>query len=443
LLVFMAVTAAGFYFFVKSPIHQIYLPTATGITAKQVCSLHFISGFTHDRARELYIDPLLGGAEGLISSKVEGNEVRSGILGILYNQRAVYREGIGCSLVHDGARFDASLTLPHDKPFEPLTADTVHRDNYFDPEVLNSAIENAFSEPPGSGRNTLAVVVLHRGRLVAERYAEGVTPATPLHGWSMAKSLTATLAGAMIERGEITLDRQAILDEKALTEDPEKSKITLKHLLQMRAGLNLDEENAGFDPNSRMMFTKADMAAWAARQPLVQEPGEVWDYMSGNSVLAMRAIQNVLPGSVSDHIAAVRERVFKPLRMHTAILETDQAGTLQGGSYLYAAAHDWARLAQLYLDNGMAGDTRILPEGWIELVSNQPENGRQTNRYYGLGFWLGHSGIDGKAFYMSGIQGQAIYILPDHDLLVVRLGATNHTGAGTFDLVADVVNAMR
>src|SRR6056297_2744981 len=91
LLVFMAVTAAGFYFFVKSPIHQIYLPTATGITAKQVCSLHFISGFTHDRARELYIDPLLGGAEGLISSKVEGNEVRSGILGILYNQRAVYR----------------------------------------------------------------------------------------------------------------------------------------------------------------------------------------------------------------------------------------------------------------------------------------------------------------------------------------------------------------
>ena len=404
--------------------------------------MHFISGFTNERARELYIDPLLGGAEGLISSRVEGKEVHAGVLGILYNQRAVYREGIGCSLVHDGTRFNANLAVPQDKPFEPLVPDTIHRDEHFDFKALNSAIENAFSEPPGGGRNTLAVVVLHRGKLVAERYADGITPATPLHGWSMAKSLTATLAGAMIERGEISLDHPALTDESALAGDPEKSGITLQHLLQMTSGLKLDENNAGLDPNSRMMFTRADMAAWAARQPLVQEPGEVWDYMSGNSVLAMRAIQNVLPGSVSDHIAAVRERVFHPLRMRTAILETDEAGTLQGGSYLYAAAHDWARLAQLYLDYGVIGDTRILPEGWIELVSNPPENGRQTNRYYGLGFWLGHSGVVGKAYYMSGFQGQAIYILPDQELVVVRLGATNHTGAGTFDLVADIVNAI-
>lgn len=442
LLFFIAITAAGVVLFVKSPIHQIYLPTATGITAKQVCSLHFITGFSQERARELYIDPLLGGAEGLIFSRVNGNEVHAGILGIFYQQRAVFREGIGCSLVHNGSRFDANLTVPQDKPFEPLVTDMTHRDEYFDTKALNSAVEKSFSEPPGGGRNTLAVVVLHRGKLVAERYADGVTSATPLHGWSMAKSLTATLAGAMIERGEITLNRQAILDEKALAEDPEKSKITLKHLLQMTSGLKLDENSAGLDPNSRMMFTRADMATWAARQPVAEEPGEVWQYMSGNSVLAMRAMQNVLPGSVSDHIEAVRERVFKPLRMHSAILETDEAGTLQGGSYLYAAAHDWAKFAQLYLDDGMAGNVRILPEDWNEVVSSPAEGGRQTNRYYGLGFWTGHSGVDGKAYYMSGFQGQAIYILPDHEIVVVRLGATNHTGAGAFDLVADVVNAM-
>jgi len=349
--------------------------------------------------------------------------------------------GIGCSLVHDGTRFDASLTVPQDKPFEPLVADMTHRDEHFDTEALHSAVEKSFSEPPGGGRNTLAVVVLHRGKLVAERYGDGVTSATPLHGWSIAKSLTATLAGAMIERGEITLDRQAIVDETVLTEDPEKSRITLKHLLQMTSGLKLDENSAGLDPNSRMMFTRADMAAWAARQAMAEEPGKMWQYMSGNSVLAMRTMQNVLPGTVSDHIEAVRARVFEPLGMHTAILETDEAGTLQGGSYLYAAAHDWAKLAQLYLDNGMAGDVRILPDGWNEMVSGPAEGGLQTNRYYGLGFWLGHSGVDGKAYYMSGFQGQAIYILPDHELVVVRLGATNHTGASAFDLAADVVEA--
>lgn len=441
-LFLIAVTAAGFFLFVKSPIHQIYLPTATGIAAKQVCSVHFISGFTHERARELYIDPLLGGAEGLISSRVDGNEVHAGILGLFYKQRAVFREGIGCLLVHNGTYFDTNLILPQGKVFEPLIPETAHRDEHFDAEALHSAVENSFTEPPGGGRNTLAVVVLHRGHLVAERYADGITSATPLHGWSMAKSLTATLAGAMVESGEITLDHPAITDETVLAGEPKKSEITLKHLLQMTSGLKLDENTAGFDPNSRMMFTQADMADWAAGQNLVHEPGQVWQYMSGNSVLAMRTIQNLLPGTVSAHIKAVRKRVFEPLGIHTAILETDEAGTLQGGSYLYAAAHDWAKLAQLYLDDGMAGDVRILPEKWNEMVSSPAKGGRHSNRHYGLGFWIGHSGIDGKAYYMSGFQGQTIYIMPDHELVLVRLGATNHTSDGTFNLVADVVDAM-
>jgi len=442
--------AAGLFVFTRTGIHRIYLPTATGITAKQVCSLHFVSGFSPQRARALYVDPLLGDAARFVSARVEGREVRSNLLGVLYAQRAVYREGIGCTLLHDGADFDESLTLPTGRQFEPMTLDTAHRDAVFDTAALDRAIAEAFAEPDGGGRNTLAVVVLHEGRLVAERYGGGVTAATPLHGWSMTKSLAATLAGAMAERGEITLDTQAITDPEVLDETPEKGDITLEHLLRMTAGLKLDELNDGTDPNSDMLFTEPDMAAFAARQPLVHTPGEHWQYMSGQTVLATRAMQDALPGPMAEDLAAVRERIFEPARMDSAVFETDEAGTLQGSSYMYASAQDWARLGQLYLDDGLAPDgTRVLPEDWGDIVSTRTIGGTREgaagDRDYGLGFWLGHPGVEALAdsYYMGGFQGQRTFIVPDRDLIVVRLGATNFADDGSFALVANVFAALR
>lgn len=442
--------AAGLIVFTRTGTHRIYLPTATGITAKQVCSLHFVSGFSPERARALYVDPLLGDAGRFVSSRIEGNEVRSTLLGVLYRQRAVYREGIGCTLVHDGAEFDAELALPMGHEFEPMTLDTAHRDAVFDTGLLRQAIDEAFAEPDGGGRNTLAVVVVHDGRLVAERYAEGVTSATPLHGWSMTKSLAATLAGAMVERGEITLDTRAITDPAVLEDAPEKGDITIEHLLRMTAGLKLDELNDGTDPNSDMLFTESDMAAWAARQPVVHAPGEHWQYMSGQTVLATRAMQDALPGGLAEDLAAVRERVFEPARMYSAIFETDEAGTLQGSSYMNAAAQDWARMGQLYLDDGLAPDgTRVLPQDWDEIVSTHTIGGTREgavgDRDYGLGFWIGHPSVEAlsTSYYMGGFQGQRTFIVPDEDLIVVRLGATNFANDGSFQLVANVLAALR
>lgn len=449
LLLVLALVTGG-VIFTRTGLHRIYLPTATGITAKQVCSLHFVSGFTPQRARALYVDPLLGDAARLVSATVGENEVRSNLLGFLYGQRAVFREGIGCTLVHDGRDFDETLSLPWDRPFEAMTLDAAHRDAVFDTHALEAAIDQAFAEPEGGGRNTLAVVVLHEGRLVAERYGDGVTPATPLHGWSMTKSLAATLAGAMVHRGEITLQAQAITDEEVLEETPQKGEITLEHLLRMTAGLRLDERNDGTDPNSQMLFTQSDMAAWAARQPLVHEPGTHWQYMSGQTVLATRAMQDALPGPMIEDLAAVRARVFAPLAMHSAIFETDEAGTLQGSSYMYAAAQDWARMGQAYLDDGLAPDgTRVFGPGFDEIVATHTVGGTREgaagDRDYGLGFWLGHPSVEALSgtVYMGGFQGQRAFIVPDADLVVVRLGATNFADDGTFALLANVFAALR
>jgi len=252
----------------------------------------------------------------------------------------------------------------------------------------------------------------------------------------MAKSLTVTLAGTMIYKREIELKEKGILNNPGLNE------VTLEHLLGMTSGLDLTETGDGWDPNSRMLFTQSDMAEWASNRKQLHEPGDQWAYMSGNTILAMRAMQNRLGSTLKEQIEEIRRRIFEPLGMHSAILETDEAGTLQGSSYLYATAHDWARLGQLYLDNGKAGNRQIFHEDWVDIVTTPTPGSRGG---YGLGFWLGSpgSGAPAKGFYMSGFQGQVVYIFPENKLVIVRLGATNFVNPGIYTLAEDVIAALR
>ena len=105
-----------------SPLGRVYLPSGTGIAAKQVCSLTFVSGLDSDFAQSIYIDPLLGGAADQIHVKVdtEAREVSAGVFGLFWQQRAVWRDGLGCTLVHDARSFDADLTVPVEQDFQPL-----------------------------------------------------------------------------------------------------------------------------------------------------------------------------------------------------------------------------------------------------------------------------------------------------------------------------------
>jgi hypothetical protein len=436
LFVLLALLLVGAVVFATSPVHRIYLPTATGISAKQACSLHFVSGFTLERARGLYIDPLLEPALPVLRIAVDRTrrEARASLLG-LYGQTAAYRPGLGCTLVHDEDRFDRDLAVPEADSFQPLPAAPAHRSARFDEAALATAVDDAFAEP--GGRNTLAVVVLHQGRLVAERYADGIGPATPLHGWSMTKSVIAALAGALAHRGAVELARPGVPAADDLRD------ITLEHLLRMTSGLAIEERADGFDPNSDMLFTESDMATWAARRERIHPPGEHWSYMSGNTVLAARTLQNALGDTVPAQVRGLREILFDPIGIQTAVVEVDQAGTLQGSSYMYAGAHDWARMAQLFLQEGVWAGRRILADGWIEAVTRSTDGAREGA--YGMGVWLGHP--DGNApagtYYMSGFQGQYAFVVPSHDLVIVRLGATNGTGTGSFDLVLDVIASMR
>ena len=416
---------------------RIFLPTGTGITAKQVCSLTFVSGLTAQRARALYTDPLLGEVAGLVTADIdyEAGEVTTGVLGVFWRQRAVYREGLGCTLVHGSGDFDPSQSAPVTSQRDPMVLDAAHRDAHFDAEALQAAMDAAFTE---DGRNTLGVVVLHEGRLVAERYAQGVTAESPLHGWSMTKSLAATLAGVLVQRGLIDIQAD---DQIAALREAGRGEITVDDLLRMTGGLAGYELNDGSDPNSDMLFTESDMARFAATREVIAAPGERWDYQSGNTVLAGSGLEPHLGDSVSEKIETIRDWLFEPLGMHRSILEADEAGTLQWSSYMYASARDWARLGQLYIDGGRGpnGDP-IIPQDWTDYVS-APTPGSDGN--YGSGFWMYEAGLPGDAFIMNGFQGQYAFIIPSEALVIVRLGATNFRDDGAITFAQAVLASKR
>jgi CubicO group peptidase (beta-lactamase class C family) len=432
----IAAIGAGAVYVNTSVLGRIYLPSGTGITAKQVCSLVFVSGLDPERSQALYTDPLLGPALPLVNVSVDeaAREAQASVLGLAWRQRAVYREGLGCTLVHGSGAFDASLSLPA-RPADTAQPDAAHRDAHFDAAALDAALDGAFTE---DGRNTLAVVVMHQGRIVAERYADGVTHETALHGWSMTKSLAATMAGVLVQRGLIDIHAPGQVPVLAAAGRPE---ITVDHLLRMTGGLAGYEGNDGTDPTSEMLFTQSDMAMFAATRERLAAPGERWDYQSGNTILAGSALEPYLGDTPADEIATIREWLFEPLSMNTAVLEADESGTQKWSSYMYASARDWARLGQLYLNGGRAPDgTQIIPETWADYVS-EPTPG--SDGQYGSGFWMFESDLPEGHMSMSGFQGQFAFIIPAEDLVVVRLGATNYQSSGAFNLALAVVAARR
>lgn len=431
----LTIAVAGFVY-TQSGYHRVYLPAAGGITAKQVCSLTFVSGLDSDRGRAMYIDPVLTWASDLVHHTVDedNKEVRASLLGFLYPARAVYREGLGCTIVHQPSQFDFDLTAPVETNFQPMTLDTAHRNEHFDADAIEAAIDVMFATR--ENHHTLGVVILHESHLIAERYADGVEASTPLHGWSMTKSAITTLAGRMAHEGRF--------DPYAGGVDgtyPEHPNSTADLLLRMTGGLDLDEDNSGMDPNSRMLFSEPDMVAFARSADRLHEPGEVWDYMSGDTVMTTYALQTRMGDTLLEQVAGLRETLFEPLGIYSAILEADQTGTFQGSSYMYAAAQDWARLAQLQLQDGVWEGERLLPENWVEENTAETEG---SNGWYGRGFWLpgDDEGVPETTFQLSGFQGQYGMVVPDHDLVIVRLGATTFADAGIYQLTRDVIAAM-
>jgi CubicO group peptidase (beta-lactamase class C family) len=121
-----------------------------------------------------------------------------------------------------------------------------------------------------------------------------------------------------------------------------------------------------FDPSAQMQFDMADEAAFAETAELGAAPGTRWNYTNGNTILLARMIRDQAGGDAASVLRFAHSERFDKLGMKHVTLEFDGAGTPIGSSYMWVAARDWARFGQLYLDDGVVGRERILPENWVD-----------------------------------------------------------------------------
>lgn len=423
------------------------LGIAVAYKAKMLCSGVFVSGRAEkDVLAELELDDLA--PLRFIRATLEPSEgqVTASALGVVRRQ-AASRGATGCALVPGGmtrtefrqaSRRDP-VELWQRKPGRPLEEappdDSVRI-------ALEPVLDRAFAEnDTGPQRHTKAVVVLHNGRIVAERYAPGIRAETPLLGWSMAKSVTNALIGILVRERRLQLDAPAPIPAWRDPGDPRNS-ITVNHMLQMSTGLRFDEGMTSLRSDViRMLLASDDMASFAMARDLEALPGTRWEYASGTTVLLALVIRNVIDDD-SAYVTFPREALFDRIGMHSAVMETDATGTFVGSSLMYATARDWARFGQLYLNDGVWDGRRILPEGWVE-YSRTPA-AADPSRRYGAHFWLGvPSGADAPvsslpagSLQAAGHEGQFVTIVPSHQAVIVRLGRTRYSS--TWDQLAFV-----
>lgn len=323
---------------------------------------------------------------------------------------AVWSPGRGCSIMPVGWTGTVeAATRPEIRANRPLGSG----DPRGNAALLNEAVEGAFAGRYGDGVNTTAVVVLQDGRLVAEEYAEGFGVDTPQRTWSVAKSLAGTIVGAAVQRGEVDVNAPAAIADWSRPGDPRQA-ITLDNLLRMASGLTSDTAGNRTDA---LYFGGVGVDEQAPTWPLIAAPGTRYRYANNDTLLAVLSIA----GTFDDHPPA---ELFARLGMHDTWAETDWRGNYMLSSQVWSTARDLARFGQLYLDDGMVGGERILPEGWLAYVSRPSGPQPSGEQGYGATFWLfdKSEGIPADAISANGNRGQYVIIVPSRDIVIVRRG---------------------
>jgi CubicO group peptidase (beta-lactamase class C family) len=298
-----------------------------------------------------------------------------------------------------------------------------------DAAKVKQAVDAAF-EP--AAEMTAAFVVTWRGRLIGERYGKDVTPRTPLESWSMGKSVTATLMGILVKQGVYKLSQRAAIPEWQGEGEP-RAKIRIADLLNMSSGLRIkapqdpDYDPAGTYPDHLYLYTgTVNSFHYAATRPLQWPPGTVGRYHNTDPVLINYLVRLALEKRGEEYLSFPQRALFDKIGIRTMVIETDPFGNFLTQGYDFMSGRDWARLGNLYLQDGVWNGERILPEGYVKFVSTLAPAWEADKRpIYGGFFWINGDGeypVPKEAFYMSGAGGQTALIIPSHDLVVVRLG---------------------
>jgi CubicO group peptidase (beta-lactamase class C family) len=304
-----------------------------------------------------------------------------------------------------------------------------------DREKFEAALDAGFGPPEA---RTEALVVTYKGRILGERYGEGIDIHTPLESWSMGKSLTGTLMGVLIQQGAYELWQPAPVPEWQSEGDPRQA-IRIGDIMRMSSGIRIIAPgDPDYDPDGPyadhyyLYTATANSFEWAATRPQQWPPNTVGRYRNSDPVLTNYLIRLAVEGRGEDYHAFPQRNLFDKIGIRDAILETDIYGNFITQGYEFLAARDWARLGNLYLQDGVWDGERLLPQGYVAYASTLAPawvaDGRPV--YGGSFFWVNGSGawpVPESAIGMRGAGGQSTTIIPTHQMVVVRLG--KYTGS--------------
>jgi len=390
-----------------------------GYSAKNTASSVFVANrtlaFTNNTDNNF--SPVNLASDEVIADKGIATSSAFGLL----TRKAIHRKGLGTVLTLTEEDETAAYLTPNrlnpdnETPFPFGNAkqkDTIFSTiNY---NKLNKTVASIFG-----GRQTRAVLVVYKDKIIAEKYADGFTKDSKILGWSMTKSVLATVFGVLEHQQKINVQDKAPINS---WQNDERKEITINNLLQMNSGLEWDENYNEISDATKMLFLERDMTKMQEHKPLVGTPNESWNYSSGTS--------NLLSGILRKQFTTHQQyldfwytNLIDKIGMNSMVLEADLAGNYVGSSYAWATTRDWAKFGLLYLHEGNWNGTQIFSKNWVDYVTT-PTNG--SNGTYGAQFWLNaekqFKDVPKSMYFADGYQGQRVYVLPEQDLVVVRFG---------------------
>ena len=362
---------------------------------------------------------------GVVTLRHDGGAVGSAVLA--GDQGCVIRTDAGEGPVFLPVPVEPALGEPGTVPWPLGDAGEVDpAATGIDPTGLAAAVDAAFVP----AAHTAALVVVHQGQLVAERYAPGIGRDTQLESWSMGKSVAAALIGVLAAEGDLELDEAVPVAAWDSPADPRRA-VTVRHLLQMSSGLRFsgvddwDPARSPVPDHVRIYMDAVDVHAFAVGRDLEHEPGAVGRYRNCDPLALMAAARAIVEGRGEDWLTWPQRVLFDPAGVRRQVLETDRFGNFIITGFDYGTARNWARLGLLFLQDGVSAGRRVLPSGWFRVVSTAAP--AWPDPVYGGLFWLNGTrewALPPSAFYMGGDAVQRAFVVPSHDLVIVRLGHT-------------------
>ena len=404
------------------------LKLISGFTAKNLASSYFIAKRGVDYTNK---NDNNGSLTKLAKSTIDvANKTAIATVFGLSKKKAIYRDGLGAVLINKDTVLTNSYLKPN-RDFSPIQQPYPYGNlppkkitfNNIDYKTLDSIVSNCFIENHIDGiKNTRSILVLYKGKIIAEKYADGFDEHSLLQGWSMTKSLLTTCFGILEKEKKMNIN-QPISSFSEWQKDSRKN-ITTSQLLRMESGLEWEENYTKICDVTQMLFQDNDLTKRPLSKKQIHPAETVFNYSSGTSNILSALLRKQF-NSHQEYLDFPYKKLIDKIGMHSMLMETDIVGNYVASSYSWATTRDWAKFGELMLNNGKWNNEQIVNKNWIKYICTP---NKTSHGEYGGQWWLNSKmfmpNVPKDCFYADGFQGQRIFVIPSKDLVVVRFGIT-------------------